>query len=245
MTIHFDFQRSFVQFTTTRINHTPRLQVDAVCRLVPESGDAKAYALTTSCVGEHMYASENLVQVPPFEFVMVAGGDGEFLIQKTFASGKDTVRESHRVGDTMSTHDGLGALMQDVVVELVPLEGARELATDGSIREAILQNRPIQATTSFMDSDGRTRVELLYPVKICNVSGDTAQWQVDTGRVPFPAYPPGSDLAVARFEPAYILFNRRDWADFGILKHGADDVSGPDYSDIRRLDVENTLYATD
>ena len=242
VTTHFDFLRSFVQFSTTRINHTPRLQVDAVCRLVAESGDMKEYALTTACVGERMYASENLVQVPPFEFLMIAG-EGEFLMQKTFASGRDTVREAHRVGDTMSTHDGLGAVMRDVVIELVPLDGARELTTDESIREAMLRNSPIQARTTFTDVDGRTRVELLYPVKICNVSNDSAQWQVDTGRVPFPSHPPSSGQVVARFEPAYILFNARDWADVAILAHDEGSVPAPHYTDIRRVAVENELYA--
>lgn len=46
----YDYARSFLQFTTDRTNHTPRLQIDASLRVLEPGGTEKEYFLRTGCV---------------------------------------------------------------------------------------------------------------------------------------------------------------------------------------------------
>src|SRR5687768_12316296 len=44
----YDYARSFLRWTSTKNNHTPRLQVDAACTLTRD-GESKEYFLSTMC----------------------------------------------------------------------------------------------------------------------------------------------------------------------------------------------------
>jgi hypothetical protein len=50
----YDFSCSFLLFQSDRVNHTPRLQLDAVCTVTGSDGATRQFALTTACVGENM-----------------------------------------------------------------------------------------------------------------------------------------------------------------------------------------------
>src|SRR4051812_14343830 len=56
----YDFGRSFLRWTSTRNNHTPRMQVDAACTLT-RNGRSREYFLSALCTGEKMYADKDLI----------------------------------------------------------------------------------------------------------------------------------------------------------------------------------------
>ena len=242
----YDFSRSFLQFTTGRVNHTPRLRIDAVCAFVSPDGAARVFVLTAACIGEKMYAQDCLVHRPPSEFLMIASADGEFMFLKRHADAANDVREAHRVGETMSTHDGRGAAMKKIEIVLAPAARARRIETYAEIREAILGNRALNGRTSYLDADGRTRIVMDYPIVVCNIPHDREMWQVDTGRVLAVKHAASGGLTVARLAPAYLVFNSWEWADLAILD--AEPVGGgrsAAYSDIRRLEARNDILLLD
>lgn len=208
----YDFGRSFLQFTTDRVQHTPRLRVLAACTLSSPEG-SRQFVLAGTCISEHMYRESGLIQVPSSVFHLISDGT-EYLMEKFHASAEHDVRESHRVGQTMSTHDGRGATVRKIDIELKVLDGARPLRTYAEIREAVLGNRVVTAQTVYELADA-TRVQLDYPVEVFNVPHSHEGWQVDTGPllIPDPDLA-GEDLWVARLGTAYTVFNRWDRAEF-------------------------------
>jgi hypothetical protein len=237
-----DFSRSFLKFTTNHAQHTPRLQVDALCTFHPAGGAPLRYALTSPCICETMYAPADLVQRPPAVFLMIASTE-EYMMIKDFAGARPDAREPRRVGEAMSTHDGKGSTMLRIEIDRVEFPRVRKIESYEDIREAILGNRVLIGRTTFADADG-ARVELDYPIRVCNIPHTRRGWQVDTGPVLFPQGAPGGSL-VARLAPAYVVYNAWDWAEFAILRlntPGAPAAPAAQFTDIRRLAVVNEIF---
>ena len=173
-----DFGRSYLYFTTTRVNHTPRLVIDAACTLVGPEQVARRYFLTCPCVGERMYVPEDLIHEPVAEFRLAASPRSEFLVMKNHASASDDVRSAHRFGETFPTHDGEGARFVELDVTLAH-HSTEPIADYASFRDALLGNRAINGRTTYTDEDGKTVVTMDYPVKTGNVAHDQEVWQVD------------------------------------------------------------------
>ncbi len=241
----YDFSRSFIGWTSTRIHHSPRMQVDAVCRIVT-GGTTWECLLSAPCAGETMYAPRDLIQRPPYDFVMIYSPAGEFMFAKTFADPARNVIESHRVGEAMSTHDGRGAPLAEMSARLAPARGVRELTAYADIRAAVLGSTRLNGQTEFTAPDGSSRVVLEYPIKTCNVSHAAERWQIDAGPVLIPdlADPAASGLSGMR--PGYVVFNDWTWAEFARRRlTPADAVElGSAFSAPARIDgVRNRIYS--
>lgn len=241
----FDFSRSFLKFTTNHARHTPRLQIDALCTFHTAGAAPLRYALTSPCISETMYTPSGLVQQPPSVFTMIAS-TAEYKMSKEFGGGRPDICEPHRVGETMSTHDGKGSTMLKIEIDMVEFPSARKIESYEDIREAILGNRVLNGRTSFADADGKTRVELDYPIRVCNIPHTLRGWQVDTGPVLFPQGAPDAAMTVERLAPAFIVYNAWDWTEVAILRLNTPPSTAPasQFSDIRRLAVLNEIYCT-
>jgi len=212
---YYDFSRSFIKWTSTRVSHTPRLQVEAACRVI-RAGRRMDFFLSAACAGEAMYAPRGLIHQPAYEFTMICGRDGHYMFMKCHADEALNVAEAHRVGEMMSTQDGRGAAIVEMTAEMRRHGKARELQDYDEIRDAILRNRTLNARTEFRADGGRTRVVMDYPVKVCNVSHTEQRWQIDTGPVLLPDPRARGGLAVQRMRVGYIVFNSWDWAEVAI-----------------------------
>ena len=243
---HYDFNRSFLKWTSTGVNHSPRLRVEAVCRLM-RAGKTTEFFLGALCVGETMYADKDLIQMPAYEFAMICAPGDQFMFVKLHADEALNVVEQHRVGEVMSTHDGKGSAVTEMSVQMAYLEKARELTAYGEIREAILGNKALNARTEYLGEDGQTQVVMDYPVKVCNVAHDKERWQVDAGLVLIPDMGTSSVLLVGKMRIGYIVFNDWNWAEVVIRTPKGQAGGAPEshYSPGRRLRVRNHIFCAD
>lgn len=245
----YDFSRSFLVFRSDRVNHTPRLQLDAVCTVTAADGTARQFVLTSACVGENMYVADGLVQLPAYEFVMIAQHRTEYAIRKRGATTAADVREARRFGEAVPTHSGHPTRVTDLAVHLLPLDRSTPLTGYEDIRTAVLTQQPITCRTSYVANDGVMQVALEYPAKIVNVQHDRPNWQIDTGPIMVPDFGVTTALFVDRLELAYIVFNSWDWAE--VLERRPTPVTpagerGPQtthYSAVHRIAVRNEIFA--
>jgi len=237
----YDFSRSFLQFTTDLSNHTPRMQLEASCLVSDAAGRAVEFFLTCDCMSEHMYRPSGLVAEPTSLFWLIAGDHGEFLMQKRHADAARDIKEAHRVGERISSHDGRGRTMLKIEVQARPAV-ARPLLTYPDIRQAILGNQPLNGRTTYRAAGGELTVQLGYPIKTCNIPHGREGWQIDAGPVVVPD-PAGCDrIDIARLQSAFILFNSWDWAELAVRR--AAPGRSAHFSEIFRLDgVKHELFA--
>jgi len=102
---NIDFARSYLFFRTTGTDHTPRLQIHAVCSL-GGAGRSRHYYLTRPCIAEAMYVETGLIHDPASEFTLIAALGEEFVMSKRFASASRDVHGAFRIGDAVPTHNG-------------------------------------------------------------------------------------------------------------------------------------------
>lgn len=245
MTGTYDFDRSFIAWTSTRVNHTPRMRVDAACRIV--AGDrTDDFFLSIPNIGEAMYADRDLIHRPPFDFIMIYSATGDFMFAKTFAdSGRNTV-ELRRVGEAMSTQDGRGATVTEMNVRMAPAPAARTLGGYAEVRAAILGFARLNGRTTWVDPEGRATAVLEYPIRVCNVSHASEQWQIDNGPVILPRFAAGAPW-LPSLRPGYLVYHAADWADICRRRLAPDDPceAGSQYSVPERVAVRNELLALD
>jgi len=244
----YDYGRSFLQFTTDHSHHTPRMQLEASCWL-SGAGEGVEYFLTSDCISERMYSPSGLIHQPASLFSLIAGNDGRFLMRKRHASAGNDIEEAHRVGEKMSSHDGKGATMLKIAIEARAAPNPRRLREYGEIREAILQNRPLIGRTTYESAGGKSKVQLGYPIKTCNIAHGIEAWQIDTGPILFPAFPIADRIDLACLRPAFIVFNTWNWAELAVQTAVALDSSQArttHFSEIVRLEgVANELFSAE
>jgi len=235
-----DFGRTFLRFTSTRVEHTPRLRIDAVCTLTPATGPARTYFLTCTCVGERMYAATDLIHDPVSEFNLVAEPGVEFLMIKRHACAEHDVISAHRLGETMPTHDGKGAAV--VELDVTVARHNRMTRVDGyrTFRDALFANRPVNGRTTYTDDDGSTRVVMEYPAGTVNVAHDREAWQVDAGPVLMPVRGGPCRLDVERFGQAFLVYNRWDYAE--TVSRGAAGAAGGSPGQTRFYNLRRNLH---
>lgn len=247
-----DFGNSYLRFSTMRVEHTPRMRLDGVCTFLPERGEPRSYFLSCSCVCESMYLATGLIQRPIAHFNIVLSPGREFMIFKRHASAARDVRSAHKLGEVMPTHDGRGATM--VAIESNPrrFRKVSPIRTAGEFRAALLGDRTINGRTTFLDADGSTRVVLDYPAATTNVANREEAWQVDAGPLLFPVRAPGAGrLEVERFDLAYLVYNRLDYAEAALGGPAAldpDATGGPathHFTGVRALACRNEIFAAD
>lgn len=239
----YDFGRSFLRWTSTGNNHTPRLMVDASCTLIRD-GKTKEYFLSAMCTGEKMYADRDLIHQPANEFAMVCVPNEQYMFFKWFADPALNIIEPHRVGETMTTKDGKGSPIVEMKVHMAQADKVRPLTTYAEIRTAILGDKRLNGRTTYLGEDGKTEVVLNYPVKICNIAHGRERWQVDTG-VLLPDLKVKAELPIGVMRMGYIVFNSWDWAEVILRKSGAQVLSKTAFSEPRRITAKNQLFALD
>jgi hypothetical protein len=246
-----DFGRSFLQFTTSRTPHIPRLRVKAICSLQRPGQAPRTFVLAGTCMSENTYRPSGLVQLPPSTFMLISDGQ-EFLVHKRHADATLDLRQAGRVGDVMKTHDGRGATIEWIKIGIQSLKATRQLTGFGEIRDAIIANRVLTGVTRYElapSEGGALQVRLEYPIDVCNVRHDQDGWQMDTGPMlmPRPAHSSRQNL-IEQLTPAFILFNASDWAECAILESTPLQSSAPvpatsHYSRVVRLDhVHNEIH---
>ena len=245
-----DFARSFVRFTTTRVNHTPRLHLDACCAIEFPGGQTRAFYLSCPCIGEEMYVDRDLVHLPPQEFVIIVGENDEFLAIKRMPSSDDDLRLAHRVGESMPTHRGAPATVIEARATLARHTAVRPLRTYDEFRSALLENHPINGRTTYEDPDVGGRVLLEYPARTVNVANGREAWQVDAGPLLVPSEPVESDLSITRMNMGYMIYNAWDWAELAIRAPtplSDDPAQGrtAHYSKVRRISCRHELFMVD
>jgi hypothetical protein len=242
----YDYARSFLQFTTDRTNHTPRLQVDASLRLCGADGAEEEYFLTAPCISETMYAAANLVQRPSSEFYMIASRDDEFMSVKEHASSAhDPQRRALRVGEVMPTHDGKGARMVRLEIAMRRFARTSRIESYEEIRDSILGNHPLNGRSTLLAADGQTRIVMEYPIKTCNIAHDKARWQIDTGPILVAVPAADGGLSITCLTRAHLVYNAWDWAEMAasaVTPIEGTAAATVHYSDIRRINVSNELF---
>ena len=216
---NIDFGNSYLYFTSDGANHTPRIRLDAVCTLVGET--ARTYYLGCACMAENMYRPKGHIQEPVAEFTIILSPGREFQILKRHASAAHDVRRSLRVGERMPTHDGKGSTMLSVEAKLRHATRETPIVDYDGFRAALLAGHSINARTTFLDADGKTRVILDYPANTTNASNDQPAWQVDAGPMLFPLPAKENALEVDRMELAFIVFNSFEYAEVAINEPSA------------------------
>jgi len=241
-----DFSRSFLRFSTTRVNHTPRLGVAAACTLTPPRGSATTFYLTCPCIGEAMYVPRDLIHLPVSEFRLIAAPADQFLLLKRFADARQDVLGSFRCGDVMPTHDGLGARVVELAVTLRHLPAATPVTGYAEFRAALLDGRRMVGVTTYPDAATGGTIRLEYPADTINIAHDQEAWQVDAGPLVLPALP-DAELPVARLRPAYLVYNRWDYAEFVPSREEALSGGGATrhYGQRTPLTCQHQLFVTD
>jgi hypothetical protein len=239
----YDFPRSFLQWTSTNNNHSPRLQIEAACTLEGSAGK-REFFLTAACAGETMYAERDLIHLPASEFAVIYCPDGEYVFFKWHADPRLDVCEAHRVGEAMTTHDGRGAPIVEMRLAMAHHASVRPLAGYTEIRQAILGNRPLLAQTQYRDEAAGLTVTLDYPVRVCNVAHGRERWQIDTGPIVLPDAMPPSARPIECLRPGYIVYNCWDWAEVIVRapRSASPYAAASHFSESRRLDARNSLY---
>jgi hypothetical protein len=221
-----DFSRTMLRFRTTRVNHTPRMEVDAACTLTPPGGVPTQFFLTSPCIAEEMYVATGLIHEPASEFTMIAAPRDHFVTLKRHGDGRHDVRAVRQFGETMPTHDGRGAKAVELDVTVRHHDRAEPITTYEEFRVALLDDHPLTARTTFTDDDG-TVVEMEYPCRCVNVAHEGGAWQVAAGPVLMPAVPTaGAELPAACLDLAFVVFNRWDYAE-AVLRRPASSPAQP------------------
>jgi hypothetical protein len=241
-----DCQRSFLRFSTTRVNHTPRLAIAAACTLTPRGGSPATYYLTCPCIGEAMYVPTELIHLPVSEFRLIAAPGEQFLLLKRFADAQLDVCGAFRCGEVMPTHDGRGARVVELAATVRPLAAATPITGYAEFRAALLDGRRMVGITTYTDPATGDHVRLDYPADTVNIAHDRDAWQVDAGPLVLPALAAAA-LPVARLRPAYLVYNRWDYAEFvswqpTALPGGATTCH---YGQRTALACQHQLFATD
>ncbi|MBI4027116.1 MAG: hypothetical protein HY360_19175 [Verrucomicrobia bacterium] len=244
----YDYSRSFVQWWTDTVNHSPRCALQASCRLRGKDGSTREFFLTHPCAGEKMYADRDIIHIPTADFHMIFAPGEEFMIVKIFSEAPTEFRTAHRVGEKVPTHDGRGCVIGRMEAFLRRFPKVRQMRSDDDVYAAMTANLPILARTRFICNDGKMEAFCEYPVTVMNARHDDHRWQVDTGPILIPDFSLKSHLPVGLFRQAYIVYNSWDWAEIAMRRPVEKTPGGPavmHYTSPRRLTVQNQLFCAD
>lgn len=222
-----DFGRSFVTWRIDSLKKPPatasheppyalnnaRVPIECRCKITERrSGRAYEFVLGANCKTERVGVERDLWTQPNADFVPVASRDW-FLAIKSFdrvgvrvplyppSLGMQPERQLVRVAKAFET----------LRIDIAMVEG-RTLVKNKEIVRAVLDNRPIVATTS-LESERYTAL-LEYPIKTINANERDGVFQPDTGPIAFPDLALEPDELIRGFELAFVAYNTADWAEF-------------------------------
>lgn len=215
-----DYGRSFAWFTSSRVDHTPRIELAARCTLESDEGMAWVGYLTEPCISEEMYQDSDLIHHPTEHVYFVMVPDTEMLMIKRTVDGTSEARSERPINESMPTHSGVPTRITALGVMLTTLVGSTALTTYDDIRSAVLDGATIVGETSWRS--GRATVTVQYPVTTINVAHRRPAWQVDIGLLvaPDPTAVPDDrameDSVLGSLRLAALVFNTFDRADLAL-----------------------------
>ena len=245
-----DFANSYIRWVVEpdpsdkrRPGHMPwgnsaRIQLDARCEVVDQAtGRSEEFFLITPCRTEWMYREDALFQVPNREYV------GAWSRTEAIGLGSMTKRVGQRESSlAISIQDSFTGF--DLTVRRFPRQ--RRLTDDADVVRATVDNLPLVGVTELDDGAAGARVVMEYPIKTMNIHPERIRYQVDTGPLLFVDSGIASERAIERLRMAFVCYNGPGVAEFVLrTSTGAGDLSVDDYTEVRRLDVRNTLYAAE
>lgn len=240
-----DYGRSFVRFSTTRVNHTPRLGLAASCTLQTKDAAPLTYHLSVACIAENMYEAKGHIQKPVAEFNLVMLPNVELMILRKHADSIKDKRAAQTFGQPMVTNDGKGAKVVELAAHLARFKRVTPITTYAAFKEALLGNHPINGRTTYTDVDSKTSITLDYPVNTGNVRNDREEWQVDAGPILMPAFAASDGkLTIERLEMAFIVYNTWDYCEVvtrDLTPVGSDGRSAF-YKNIHEIKCRNEMF---
>lgn len=241
-----DYGRSFVRFSTTGIDHTPRLGLAASCTLEQPGHAPVTYHLSVACIAENMYRNKGHIQEPVAEFNLVLEPNAELMVFRKHADSRHDLRRAQTINERMATHDGKGASVVELDTHRVEFKQVEPIMDYQAFRHALMTNLPMNGRTRYVDQHTQARVTLDYPINTANVRHDVEGWQVDAGPVLVPFKVEGqTSLAIEQLEMAFIVYNTWDYAELAIreLTPTGKDSQTAFYRRLLSLKCTNEMFA--
>ncbi len=208
-----DFAKSFLRFTSSRIQNTARLELDALCTITDrKSNRSTRFALTAPCICENMYQEKDLIQVPTGEFRMIASEE-EYRILKDYPSHDLDADIARRKDAVHPTFDGRTGRLTELVIHVAAAGAVREVRSYEELRDAVLGNLRFVGITELTNAAGTLSARMEYPIRTSNILAPKGLWQLDAGPVLFPDFVRPTRMMVELFARAYIVMNSFSWAE--------------------------------
>ncbi len=213
--LKIDYNNSFVQWSSPSDDHTPRMALQASCKIREKGGEYREYFLTHTCIGEQMYRDKELIHRPTSEVHLVLSNNGQFMIVKHFAEAAGYTRVANRVGETIPTHDGRGSTITEMNTRIRHYKQVIEMTEYEEVHDAMVGNLPILGRTHYIDHWGDDAIEVIaeYPVYPMNARHQHATWQIDAGPLLIPDFNIEYKLEVEIFRRAFFVYNKWDYTE--------------------------------
>ncbi len=201
-----DYGRSFL-CNTAEFN-TVRMWIESRTIITDSrSGTSTVYYQGASCKSENTFGEKDLFYKDNYDFLPIFG-DGMVLVFR---------RKYIKVGDTYKSIKKMEEMWGANPVIYMPVpEVITELDTWEKIRDATAGGLPIITRTEFQNTETGLSAVIECPCKTMNISHPKKMYQVDTGPVAFPDLTKVYDIQIDCLSPAFIAFNKPDFADFVI-----------------------------
>ena len=244
-----DFANSYMTWFGAAGGSISRIDIEAACTLIDESGLEDAFYLIAPCRAEHTHSDGQLIVMPNYDFRGIFGRSEYRIIRTHWVSapgylgdpGLDTT--GGRVLDEVGLH---GGKWDEVRLDVPRFDSFTELDGQQAVVDATLENRPLVSITELVDEALGVRAVLEYPVKTMNVLRSPVRFQIDTGPIIVPDFASTADLAVARFDLAHVVYNLFDRGELILRKpvgvgEDAVQLSVTDYSERVEYTGRNTV----
>ena len=222
--------------------NTVRILLDSRCWISDGSGETREYNMLSPCRTEWMYRSDVLWHLPNYEFAGIYS-DTEWM------AGHIKVGDVNEFGGDWRISSPIEGRFKELKTVVRHHPKVQKLDNHRQVVEATMDYLPIIARTEVWSDDGKTRATVEYPVKTMNVQIERGRMQVDTGPLIYPDFQSDEDSEIRKLQFAYVCYNTDDVAEFvlraptPVIGDGREVGTYIDYSDIRRVPIQNTFYA--
>lgn len=224
-------------------DNTIRILIDSRCEIVDkQTGASEWYYLITPCRTEWMYRDDMLWKNDPnLEFVGIYSSNH-------YRHGHVQVQDKLRPQQDLSVTKDIAVGLPNFHPNLSFYNNTTELIDDNDVIQATLDLQPIIATTQIQSLDGKTQVNIEYPIKTMNFVEEKNRFQVDTGPILFPDFDLEAKQDIDKLQLAFVCYNNRNIAEFVsrvptvIENNTGDSFERMEYSNIKRLNVSTKLF---
>ena len=246
-----DFANSYMTWFGADGGSMSRIDIEAACTLVDDSGAEDDFYLIAPCRAEHTHSDGQLIVMPNYDFRGIFGRTEHRILRKHWVSEPDYLGDTglDTTGGRLLDEVGRHADRWDKVrLDIGRFDSFTELADRQSVVAATLENRPLVSSTELADEASGVRAVLEYPVKTMNVLNSPVRFQIDTGPIIVPDFASTADLAIARLDLAHVVYNLFDRGELILRKpiavgEGVSRTSVTDYSKRVEYKGSNALLA--